>query len=107
MSKTIPAGTPMPTPVPPGRFAEYAACLAEGFCPSCRQPVTWARVLIPGLNYADCSRCRCSWEYDRNVIGGPMIRWRGVADADGTKDGIAWDIWTRDDRVFGNAEWAE
>jgi hypothetical protein len=97
----------MPTPVPPGKFAEYAACLSEGFCPSCRQPVTYAAVLMPGINYADCARCRCLWRHDRRAVSGPLIGWRGIVDADGTTGGVVWDIWTHDDRVFGGAEWAE
>ena len=101
----------MPTPVPPGRFAEYAACLSEGFCPSCRRPLHAPVRLAAGHFVAFCDPCGCRWEYDQGTSArDPQICWRGTVPTDGTTDGITWEIWTRDDdpvAIFGTAEWAE
>jgi hypothetical protein len=94
----------MPNPVPSGRFAEYAACLSEGFCPSCRLRFTHGAALYPGagVTRGGCGVCGCFWEYNRWAVDSPQIRWRGVVD------GTQWDIWVNDlDRQFGAAEWAE
>jgi hypothetical protein len=84
---SVPAGTKMPTPVPPGRFAEYAAAISEGFCPRCRQPFTWSAPTVPGITWGDCSRCGGTWELNRRTVHGPGIRWRG------TVEDVDWDVW--------------
>jgi hypothetical protein len=95
MSKAIPPGTEMPTPVPPGRFAEFAACLSEGFCPACRRPFRHGHRGMQGNTWGSCKWCHCIWEYDRVAVV-PVIAWHGVAG------GAEWDIFTTaNERVSG------
>ena len=91
----------MPDPVPPGRFAEYAACISEGFCPSCRQQFRHAWSPAQGITWGICRTCACGWDYDRLPVV-PVICWRGEVD------GIGWEIIASDHgHVHGTAEWAE
>jgi len=103
-TEPIPAGTPMPTPVPPGRFAEYAAAISEGFCPACRVPLDpWPP--MPSGPRGDCRDCGASWFLD---VAGPTIQWFNYVDY------ISWTIWTMPDpevpggaQIRGTAMWAE
>src|SRR6266567_553686 len=96
--RNVPAGTPMPEPVPPGRFAEFAAAISEGFCPACRVPLDPWPLMSFGPR-GDCRACGANWFLHTGAPRG--IQWRS------TVSDMAREIWSNGDHVRGTAVWAE
>lgn len=75
---------PTPVPVPPGRYAEYAAAIAEGVCPPCHRPFD-RTVPMPGFVFAWCDGCGARWEMKNDARN---IGWKAQVGE------VSWEVWT-------------